>query len=417
MHVDLRNCFLTAILVALPALAAAQATAGGTPSAAAQKPAAAKKRPAQPVPRVAAGRFEAVAAQADAARQAGRLDEAVGLYEKALALKADWPEGLWSLGTTLYELDRFGEAREAFRRMLAKHPENGTLWALKGHCEYKLKNYDAALSDLLQARARGISGNESVSEVARYHAALLSTRIEQYEQALNILADFGLEGNDAPRIIEAMGIATLRLPLLPEELPGDKREMVMMAGRARYFMAARLGAAAQNAFEALAARYPETPGVHYAFGVFLLAEQPDAAIEELKRELKVAPQNAWAKTQIAFALIRRGDFAEAKPWAEQAVEQAPTEFAARSALGQVLLETGDVAGAIRELEQGVKLAGDNPATHFALARAYRRAGRNADADREQAEFTRLDRLVRGARTGTSSLGGIESDSAATKRKP
>ena len=56
---------------------------------------------------------------------------------------------------------------------------------------------------------------------------------------------------------------------------------------------------------------------------------------------------------------------------------------------------------------GVKLASDSPAMHFALARAYRRAGRSADADREQAEFTRLDRLVREQPTGTNSLGGIQ----------
>jgi predicted Zn-dependent protease len=206
-----------------------------------------------------------------------------------------------------------------------------------------------------------------------------------------------------------MGIATLRLPLLPEELPGEKREIVMMAGRARYFQSARMGAAAQNAFEELINRFPETPYVHYSFGVYLLSEQPDAAIEEFKRELKVAPQSMWAKTQIAFALIRRGDFDAARPWAQEAVSAAPTEFVARNALGQVLLETGDVDGAIRELETGVKLASDSPAMHFALARAYRRAGRTADADREQAEFTRLDRLLRAARTGTASVGGIDTD--------
>ena len=117
---------------------------------------------------------------------------------------------------------------------------HGAAWALKGLCEYRLKNYDTALADLIKARTRGIGDSREITEVARYHAAMLSTRIEQYEQALGILADFGLDGNDSPRIIEAMGIATLRMPMLPEELPGDKREMVMMAGRARYFMSARM---------------------------------------------------------------------------------------------------------------------------------------------------------------------------------
>jgi tetratricopeptide (TPR) repeat protein len=381
----------------------------GAPAAFAQtavRPAA-QKPTSKPAPTKSTTSFDALAAKAEAARQAGNLDEAAGLYAQALKIKPDWPEGAWSLGAVLYDLDRFAEARDAFRRVIAKHAENGTAWAFKGLCEYRLKNYDTAFADLLQARARGVGGAKSVADVARYHTAILATRMEQYEQGLGILADFALEGNDTAGIIVGMGLAALRMPLLPEELPGDKRELVMMAGRAQYFMSARLGAAAQNAFEALTARYPETPNVHYAFGVFLLAEQPDAALVQFKRELDIAPTNAWAKVQIAFAMIRRGEFDAAKPWAQQAVDALPTAFVARNALGQILLETGDVEGAIRELEAGVKLAADSPPMHFALARAYRRAGRAADADRAQAEFTRLDRLVREQRTGANSLGGIQ----------
>jgi tetratricopeptide (TPR) repeat protein len=408
----------------LPSLAAAQAAQPAAPAkktTTPKKPASAAAK-AQALSPAKAAEFKKLSTDADDARQAGKLDEAVSLYRQALAIKPAWPEGLWGLATSLYELEKFDEGRDAFRRYLAIEDKDGTGWALKGLCEYRLKDYDSALTDLLQGRARGVARGQQVAEVARYHTAVLSTRVERYEQALSILSDFALEGNEAPRVIEAMGIATLRLPLLPEELPGEKREIVMMAGRARYFQAARMGAAAQNAFEELINRFPETAYVHYSYGVYLLAEQPDAAIEEFKRELKVAPQNGWAKTQIAFALLRRGDFEAAKPWAQEAVAAAPTEFVARNALGQVLLETGDVDGAIRELEAGVKLASDSPAMHFALARAYRRANRTADADREQAEFTRLDRLVRAARTGTASVGGIDTDPATTgstvpKRQP
>lgn len=401
------------LVLMLTSTASAQVPSGRKPAATAPaKPAAKKTTPG--LSPAKAAEFKKLSTDAEAARQAGHLDEAVTLYRQALAIKPAWAEGLWGLGTSLYELEQFDPARDAFRRYIAIDDKNGNAWALKGLCEYRVKNYDTALSDLLQGRARGVTAGQQVAEVARYHTAVLSSRVERYEQALSILADFALEGNESPRVIEAMGIATLRLPMLPEELPGERREIVMMAGRARYFQSARMGAAAQNAFEELINRFPETPYVHYSYGVYLLSEQPEAAIEEFKRELKVAPQNMWAKTQIAFALIRAGDFEGAKPWAQEAVAAAPTEFVARNALGQVLLETGDVDGAIRELEAGVKLASDSPAMHFALARAYRRANRTADADREQAEFTRLDRLVRSTRTGAASVGGIETD---PKRQP
>ena len=173
------------------------------------------------------------------------------------------------------------------------------------------------------------------------------TRIEQYEQALETLGEFAGEGNDNPRVVEAMGIATLRMPLLPTELPPERREMVLMAGRASHLMATRNTAAADKAFQALVTRYTEVPNVHYAYGVFLLQEQADKAIEEFKKELELQPEHPWSLMQIAFEYVNRGDAKTALPWAERAVAAAPNAFAARKVLGQALLETGDVEGSIK----------------------------------------------------------------------
>jgi predicted Zn-dependent protease len=181
--------------------------------------------------------------------------------------------------------------------------------------------------------------------------------------------------------------------------------MVLMAGRASYMMAMRDRVAAESAFKALASRYPETPNVHYAYGVFLLQEQGDAAIVAFTRELAIQPAHPWSLMQIAYEHLKRGDAAAALPFARQAVEAAPKAFPARKALGQALLETGDVDGAIKELQTGIEFAPASPGLHFTLARAYQRAGRLDDAERERNEFTRLDRLVRTLKAGAQSVGG------------
>jgi tetratricopeptide (TPR) repeat protein len=170
-------------------------------------------------------------------------------------------------------------------------------------------------------------------------------------------------------------------------------------------MATRNTASAGKAFEALVSRYPETPNVHYAAGVFFLQEEPDKAIEEFTRELDVQPGHPWSLMQIAFEYLKRGDAATALPWAQKAVSAAPNAFPAHKALGQALLETGDVDGAVKELMIGIKLAPESPGLHFQLARAYQRAGRLDDATRERNEFTRLDRLARTQKTGAQSVGG------------
>jgi tetratricopeptide (TPR) repeat protein len=204
------------------------------------------------------------------------------------------------------------------------------------------------------------------------------------------------------------------MPFLPSELPPDRREMVLIAGRAAYQWASRNTHEARRGFEELVARFPQTPNVHYIFGAFLLNESGDAALEEFRKELELSSSHVPAMLQIAFEYIKRGDFASGLPMAEKAVRLAPNMFPARNALGRILLETGDIPGAVRELEAGVRLAPDSPEMHFALARAYTRAGRKQDAAREREIFTRLDKMMRTQREGSQSVGGVD---AKEEKKP
>jgi predicted Zn-dependent protease len=393
---------LIALLLASDAPSLAQSA--DKPAPATQKPAAAapQKPSANPATRA---EFDKVVKAATEARQAEQWEEVVGLYGKAVKLKPDYVEGFWYQGTAYYTLDKFTECRESFRKLLRLAPKNGGAYAFLGLCEFGLKDYDRSLQHLLQSRIMGVGDSPDLGSVARYHAAILMTRIEQYEQALETLGEFAGEGNDNPRIIEAMGIATLRMPLLPTELPSERREMVLMAGRASHLMATRNTAAADKAFQALVTRYTEVPNVHYSYGVFLLQEQADKAIEEFKKELELQPEHPWSLMQIAFEYVNRGDAKTALPWAERAVAAAPNAFAARKVLGQALLETGDVDGSIKELLTGIKLAPESPGLYYTIARAYQRAGRLDDAEKARAEFTRLDKLARTQRTGAQSVGG------------
>lgn len=386
-------------VAAVAVLFATVAVAGQTPTA--SKPAVKK-----PAAGASSAEFDRLVKEATAARQAEHWDDAVDLYSRVVKLRPDYAEGYWYQGAALYQLDRFQECRDSFRKVIRFSPQNGSAYAFLGLCEFGLKSYDHALEHLMQSRILGVADND-LGGVARYHAGIIMTRIQQYSQALQTLGEFALEGNDNPRIIEAMGIATLRMAMLPNEVPPDRREMVLMAGRGSYMMATRMTAAAGKAFEALVARYPETPNIHYAYGVYLLIEQPAKAIEEFKRELEIQPNDPESLMQIAYQNLKDSDPASALPWAKQAVEAAPNVFAAHRALGEALLGTGEVEQGIAQLEIAINQAPDSPGTHFALAKAYQRAGRAEDAAKEREEFVRLDRLARTNRSGSQSVGGID----------
>jgi tetratricopeptide (TPR) repeat protein len=365
----------------------------------------------------AGGSFDQLSRSADAAREAGRLDDAVALYQRALKLRPQWVEGTWYLGTSYYQLEKFGKAREAFDAVTQKQPLNAPAWGFSGLCKFQLKDYEGALVALMKAREIGVGPNKELAGVVRYHAGILLTRFEQFEYAMQILTEFAVEGNDNPKIIEAMGMAALRVPSLPEGLPESRREQVLLAGRGAYYITAHLLEPARRSFEELVAKYSDAPNVHYAYGVFLLLEEPDKAIEQFKKELELSPGHLASTLQIAFEYIKRSDWEAARPWAESAVLLAPGGFPGRQAYGQVLLELGDTKAAIEQLEAGVKLAPDAPSLHFALARAYQKAGRPEDAERQRTEFMRLQRQSRASQHGSQAVGGDDSPQPADPVPP
>jgi tetratricopeptide (TPR) repeat protein len=336
--------------------------------------------------------FELLAKQASTAKGQNRLDEAIVLYRKALKLRPSWIEGWWFLGTLLYAQDRYPEARDAFRRFTVLDAKGAPGFALLGLCEYQTKEYQRALAHLNEARRLGLSAADQMNSVALYHTAALLTHFQQYEPAGQILLSLVRQGNVTPAMIEAMGLAALRKPLLPGQLPAEERELVFKTGRAVCSAGERQVAKAQKEFDGLLRSYPNAPNVHYIYGSFLLSNNPDGAIREFQKELEISPGHLPVLVSLAMEYLKRGEPNESLKYAEEAVTVDAKSFASQAALGRVLVDLGQLDKGIEHLEVSVKLAPDSPQTRIALASAYAKVGRKDDAARERTEFLRLKKL-------------------------
>src|SRR4030095_13481436 len=207
---------------------------------------------------------------AEEARNAGRLDEAIEAYTNAVRLRPKWPDGWWYLGAIYYAKDLYPQARDAFSNLVALQPERGPAWGMLGLCQFQTREYERSIASLERGYFLGLDDNKELKSVVLYHSALLYVRFEQFEMAYLALRQ--LESYDNQKIIEAFGLIMLRMPVLPNEIPGDKREEVLLAGRAGASMAAHKIAASREAFDELLKRYPEDPNAHYSFGVFMLPQ-------------------------------------------------------------------------------------------------------------------------------------------------
>jgi tetratricopeptide (TPR) repeat protein len=355
----------------------------------AQRKPAPKNAPPQP-----SAAAPEIAAQADAAREAGNLDEAITLYQKGVTQRPRWDEGWWYLATLLYEQDRYAQAVPAFKRVAALRPKAGAPLAMLGLCEYRLGQYDEAFIHLQQGRQLGLNSNPDLFRVARYHEATLRLLRGDFETAQRLFTGLNREGLNSQDLILGMGLAVLRMATLPKliEVNARDREMIRRAGLAQSLFAQLNAADARIEYDRLVADYPKAPNVQYAYGRFLIdIRDNEAALAAFEREIVNAPTHALARLQIAYLKLQDKNPTAGIPLAEEAIKLNTRLPLGHYLLGRLVLETGDTPRAIQELEMAQRLAPNEARVYYSLARAYAKANRRADADRARETFARLNK--------------------------
>jgi predicted Zn-dependent protease len=348
-------------------------------------------RPALTPPKTApaASSFEQLSQAADRARDENRDSEAIRLYQQALDLRPAWKEGLWYLSTLLYEKERYADARDLLRRFVADAVDAGPGWALLGLSEVQTREYSRALDHLQRAMALGLGGRKDMAQSVFYFVAVLRTRFEQFDDSINLLIAMVKSGQQPDNLVEPIGLAALRLPFLPGEIPPDRRDMIRMAGQGALALEAQHSADAEKLFSEMVAAHPNDPGVHFLYGAFLLDVRPDDGIRELKRELEISPSDIPARLRLAEEYIKEQKLDLALPLAEEAVKLDPEHPPAHMMLGEVLVAKGDLAKGIHELEAARDRAPQKVRVRWDLLRAYSSAGRSDDAKREKDEIEKL----------------------------
>jgi tetratricopeptide (TPR) repeat protein len=339
--------------------------------------------------------FQQLFHSAERAREQNREDDAIQLYRRALLLRPDSQETLWYLGTLRYGKNEFAPARDTLRVFVALRPDAGAGWAFLGLSEFQLREYPRALDHLQRAMATGMGDNEDLKQSVFYAVSVLLTRFERYDDSMGMLfAIVNSKQCDDP-LIDADGLAGLRMPLLPSEIPHDRHKMIQLAGQG--LCAAQQGRIdeALKLFTTLRDSYPKEPGVHFLFGSFLMNSRPEDGIAEMKRELEISPSHVPARNRLAEQYTKLGQFDAALKLAQEAKKLAPKNFSVDITLGEALVAKGDVAEGIKELESARDLAPDNIRIRWDLARAYGTVGRNEDAKREKHEIERLNQQNNG----------------------
>jgi predicted Zn-dependent protease len=336
--------------------------------------------------------FKTLSEQAAKASSENRLDEAVVLYTKALALRPRWADGWWSLATIEYDQDHYAKAARGFEKLIALDGKNGTAHAMLGLCQFELGGKDElALKNLIAAEQLGVLKNMQLRNVALYHMAVLQLRLGRYGGAKETFGQLSRDRIRTRELTTGLGLAALLIK--PQEAPAEGTpgaSVVQGAGESEVLLIANDFDQAKQKYAQLAAEFPDYPNLHFAFGRLLLeTHDTDRAVEQFQLELKRDPKHVNSMLEIAIAL-ELVDAQGGLKYAEQAAQLTPRLPFAHYILGMLRLDTGDAAGAIPELEIARKAFPNEAGVYFSLGKAYARVGRKADAANARAEFAKLN---------------------------
>jgi tetratricopeptide (TPR) repeat protein len=335
--------------------------------------------------------FEDLSARAQQAYEANRPEEAAQLYAEAVKLRPDWTQGWWALGMIAYEQDRYAECRDALTRMVEQDASAAPGWALLGLCEFRIQHYDLAFQHLKKSHmlVPVREGGGPLLDMADYHLALLLTRQGAFEVAQEVLVRVALKIRNNSEMLVGAGLASLRMPILPSDLPPKQRDVVAMAGKAFWDLVTQPPPQAEADFKALVSKYPKFPNTHYFYGTYLASHYPEQCAREFLQELRVSPDSVPARVQLALRYIVDTKLGLALKYAREAVALSPESVGAQLALAEAFRAQGNDQPALAAFLEAERLDPVSPKIRLYLVNQYRALGRVEEMRREQAEYDRL----------------------------
>jgi tetratricopeptide (TPR) repeat protein len=276
--------------------------------------------------------------------ESGQTVEAIRDYQRVLEQRPEWKEGWWNLGVLQYSANRFADARSTLQHVVEFAPDLSVAWSLLGLSEFETRDFAGALAHLEKAQTLGIKDDAETERVSTYHLGLLLVRTGKFERASDLLLTTFGGGTASEQVKIALGLAMLRVPLLPEEIDPSQEALVLAAGGV-----VSAGPEALSRFPGLLQTYPNVPYLHYAYGLALAKAGRDReAIKLMRDEIAVSPASPLPWIEISRLQLRAGALNEALSAAKKAVDLGPNSKSAHENLAAVLESAGDISHAAIE---------------------------------------------------------------------
>jgi tetratricopeptide (TPR) repeat protein len=323
---------------------------------------------------------------------------AVGPLERAVTLEPANPIARLELGDALLKLGRPMEAVRHFERLTELTPRDARAW------------YGLGAAYLALSRAAFERLEATAPESAFWYALLARSRAEQqqfrsafyfYRQALALRPEFrGLRaalaeiyrqtGREDWAAVELEREKALGAPDCSAEIfdcefaAGDFRAVLNLASRrddpeALYWRSRAASALALNAFARLEELGPSAFRHRLAAEAFALQERHAEAVREWREALRLAPDDASLRLELARSLMANQEHEAALEVLDELARLNPGWAEVHRLRGEAWLSLQEPAKAAASLEEALRRDPGSLAARAALGRAYLQIDRPKDA--------------------------------------
>jgi tetratricopeptide (TPR) repeat protein len=112
----------------------------------------------------------------------------------------------------------------------------------------------------------------------------------------------------------------------------------------------------------------------------LQSDEYDKAVGAFSEALRIRPESARARFEIAEAYARKGDLAQAERWNKEALSINPQYLRAYEGLSKIYEKQGKTDNAIKLMEKASEISPNNPRRHLELGKLFIKSG-----DKEKGE--------------------------------
>jgi tetratricopeptide (TPR) repeat protein len=307
-----------------------------------------------------------------------KIEEAIGIYRKALSLKPGDTTTMMALGKTLAIYGEMDEAEQLYRQvldkdktLLAPYNELYKVYLSKqklGEAENILKRAiathpgDYSLQVLLAAHYFSVNNRPEMTKVLN----TLKSHFKDYPEAFMKAGDFYFRIGDADQAIrqyqEGMTADTAH------KVDYQKRviEVLIRQGKTAQAYERDLDILKDNPKD------PEARGLKASF--LLDKGDIDAATTELQSVVTAKPDNFVARFNLGRAYFAKNDLEQARQQFEAALKLRPDYMPARLALTQLALRRGDADAALKFAQETLKMNPNSGISTLLEAAAYLRKG-------------------------------------------